>query len=343
MTVAPAGNAATPRGRLSVESWSPDYGAPMEGTEGGDNGEGPAVDVGFEVPARAWEPRRPAPVEPATVAFVDGVRRIDATLAWDDDHGGFHAGIAASVAAGVVCCYPRAGDRAASAEITRVELDRVVLLTVPIDTITTRHGSWRHRPPSGRDDPGALSIELQQVMADLEVAVATAAAQDHGAEVTMVVVDGPIRRREKIPNALGHVKTHQHRYLPASVAAIIGQLEAGERTPVFAIGEPFPRLSWYLRLPGPRQHPWSGVVRHEIAPTDRAAATALADRAAATLGRFASNPARDPRAPQNLTPVGGLETQLRHRLGDAALLYRSLRHALNGGRTPAACAGHTEQ
>jgi hypothetical protein len=39
---------------------------------------------------------------------------------------------------------------------------------------------------------------------------------------------------------------------------------------------------------------------------------------------FASQPGRDPRAPQNLYPVGALETQLRHRLGDAQLVRRAI-------------------
>ncbi|MGZ6885814.1 MAG: hypothetical protein ACXVJA_06350, partial [Acidimicrobiia bacterium] len=45
----------------------------------------------------------------------------------------------------------------------------------------------------------------------------------------------------------------------------------------------------------------------------------------ATLPRYASEPHKDPRAPQNLYPVGGLERDLRHRLGDPDLLYRALR------------------
>ena len=53
----------------------------------------------------------------------------------------------------------------------------------------------------------------------------------------------------------------------------------------------------------------------------------LADRVAATLPRFASEPHKDARAPQNLYPIGGLERQLRHRLGDAAVVYRALRRA----------------
>ena len=48
---------------------------------------------------------------------------------------------------------------------------------------------------------------------------------------------------------------------------------------------------------------------------------------AAVLPRFASEPHKDTRAPQNLYPIGGLERHLRHRLGDQALLFRSLQRA----------------
>ena len=78
-------------------------------------------------------------------------------------------------------------------------------------------------------------------------------------------------------------------------------------------------------------HGWDGVVRLEV-PADRPVAdtAALADRLSATLPRFASTPHKDPRAPQNLVPIGGLERELRHRLGDAPLLLRALRTAATG-------------
>jgi len=304
-------------GRLHVEAWSPDYGAPFEAGDGGGDGH-VAVALDVEVPPAAWEPRRPPAADAVPVAFTDGVRRVDANLVWTADNGELHTGLAASVAAGVVRCDDRA-------ELVHVAVDRVLLRAVDTDTVRTGCGTWRHhRLHRAQDDPGQLAIELQQVMADLEVSVASEAAGD----TELVVIDGPIRRREHVPNAVGHIKTHHHRYLPPALAPIIGELESGERTPMFAIGGAFPRLSWYLRLPGPRLHPWSGVVRHEIAPCDETEARRLADLAAAIVPRFASRPARDPRAPQNLTPISGLEARLRHRLGDAVLLYRSLRRAL---------------
>ena len=50
---------------------------------------------------------------------------------------------------------------------------------------------------------------------------------------------------------------------------------------------------------------------------------AVADRVSALLPDFAGRPS-DPRTPQNLVPVAGLESWLRHRLGATALV----RHAL---------------
>jgi len=53
-------------------------------------------------------------------------------------------------------------------------------------------------------------------------------------------------------------------------------------------------------------------------------AVALADLSAVTLPRFASAPYKDPRAPQNLVPIAGLERRLRALLGDGRLLHRTL-------------------
>jgi hypothetical protein len=75
-------------------------------------------------------------------------------------------------------------------------------------------------------------------------------------------------------------------------------------------------------------HAWAGVVRCEASrDLDVGQAAGLADRVAVALPRLASAPHKDPRAPQNLYPIGGLERALRRRLGDPALLYRALRTA----------------
>ena len=86
-----------------------------------------------------------------------------------------------------------------------------------------------------------------------------------------------------------------------------------------------PCWSWYLRLPGPAGAPWAGIVRVECSPDlTIQQAIELADLSAVTLPRFASTPYKDPRAPQNLVPIAGLERRLRGLLGDARLLHRTL-------------------
>ncbi len=77
--------------------------------------------------------------------------------------------------------------------------------------------------------------------------------------------------------------------------------------------------------------PWSGVVRVECsADLPVPEVTRLADLTALLLPPLASVPHKDPRAPQNLVPIGGLERELRHRLGDQQILYRALRAAAAG-------------
>ena len=144
----------------------------------------------------------------------------------------------------------------------------------------------------------------------------------------LVVVDGPLRGHRHLPGAVGYVKAHHVAYLPPARQLVIGALRSGQRTPLFALGGQTRRWSWYLRLPGPATHPWWGVVRCEAAGTPEVAdAAALADRVAATLPRFASQPHNDPRAPQNLHPIAGLERELRRRLGDSLILERALHRA----------------
>jgi hypothetical protein len=74
----------------------------------------------------------------------------------------------------------------------------------------------------------------------------------------------------------------------------------------------------------------AGVVRLEAdAAMGLDAARELANFAAGMLPRFASQPGHDARAPQNLYPVGALETHLRHRLGDPMLIRRAIETRLS--------------
>ncbi len=305
--------------RFAVEGWAPEYGAPLDPGALAD----PATpaDLGVEVPVDEWAPRAPAPrhaLAPASVLFVDGVRRIDARVWVTAEDGRVHQGICASYASGAVRCDGRA----------RLEHHRVARgLFCPAreaEPVVTSHATYPLRPVAG-DDLEQLSLSLQRCMGDLEAEVAT----DVAGGADLVVIDGPLKHGGALPAAVGYIKTHHVSYLPVELDAVVGALTPGERTPLFVTTSlRWSRYSWYLRLPGASGHPWAGVVRCEVAAEGTVAeAAAVADQVAATLPRFASQAHKDPRAPQNLHPIAGLERELRRRLGDPALLYRSLRAA----------------
>ena len=156
-----------------------------------------------------------------------------------------------------------------------------------------------------------------------EGALATSLAADR-----CVFADGPLH--ELGPHeVVGVVKSHRVTYLEPARNAVIAALGAGQRTPLFAIKD-YGRYSWYVRLaPIDGGHAWSGIVRCEAsAHLPLAAVRTIADRAAAVLPLVASQAHLDPRAPQNLVPIGALERELRHRMGDPGLVYRALRAAV---------------
>lgn len=308
--------------RFSVEAWAPEYGTPM-GAEGLDPVQ--TVDVEVEASVREWAPRAPAAGPDETcVLFIDGVQRIDARV-WisngDAANGSFapgpaRLGICATYAAGIVRCDGRA-------QVVHVEVERGLFSAAPdAEAIGTRHARFSPRAAAG-DTAEHLRLAVQQRMAALETKIAI----DCGArEADLVVVDGPLR--QALPGAIGYVKTHHVQYLPDSVAGVVTRLEPGQRTPLFIATTSWSRYSWYVRLPGAAGHPWAGVVRCEASgDLSVADAARLADRATTLLPRFASAGHKDPRAPQNLYPIAGLERELRRRSGDPALIYRALRAA----------------
>jgi uncharacterized protein len=321
--------------RFAVEPWAPEY-----GTAVGPGDVEPTkvpVEVHHEVAPDDWRPLRPpAAAEPAgRVRFIDGVRRVDAWVWVTDDDGSVHPGIAASYAAGSVSCATLFGTsltRQPGAWLEQAVVRRRVLSPArSLAAVATRHGSYEPCQTGG-EGVEALSQELQQQMGLLEQRLAV-----EGAPADLIVVDGPLSKLPAIGETVGYVKTRHRQYLPEALDRVTATLDAGERTPLFRTMAGWQRWSWYLRLPGPLGHPLAGVVRCEVAgevPLTRA--RALADTVAATLPRFASRPHRDPRAPQNLTPIGALERALRHRLGNAQLMERALRSAAAGDRSASA-------
>lgn len=303
--------------RVTVEPWDPSYGTSSPGlsspSEPGDESSG-AVDVNRELSAADWQPLQPGADPEREVAFVDGVRRIDARL-WVTDDNGTSAGVAASFAAGAVVCDGRA-------RVGATAVERGLFSMADTYAVAVAGADYEPRNAAA-DDPDSLTAAVQERMRDLELRVVRDVANGR-----LAVVDGPLRGRQSLGNVIGYVKSHRVRYLPPVVGDVVERLSAGERTPLFLTQTTWSRWSWYLRLPsrqGVVTHPWAGIVRCEAAADlDLGEACSLADRASRTLVGFASEAHKDGRAPQNLYPIAGLERHLRRLLGDQRFLYRQL-------------------
>jgi len=308
--------------KFSVDPWDVEYGASL-GIDNPDSLTAQLV-VELELPGEEWHPidaDRDAQA-PGRILFIDGVRRIDARVWIEDAAGDIFPGLCASFAAGAVCCEERA-------EITAAEVGRGVFSTAPTAAdIVSSKATYPARMAASSDADG-LMLAVHERMAQTEVCIAETAASD--AMIDLIVIDGPLRGRQHIDRAIGFIKSHAVAYLPPELHRMVGALGTGQRTPVFTIGTTWSRHAWYLRLPGPEGSPWAGIVRCECSSDLAPEATiALANRASAALPRFASEPHKDTRAPQNLYPIAGLERELRRRLGDQSLLYRSLRQVALG-------------
>jgi hypothetical protein len=297
--------------KFTVEAWDSDYGAPTD-PELDDASQN--VDVSVEFRPEDWRPLLPEVDAVDDILFVDGVRRVDATL-WIDqppDFPGF--ALAATYAAGAVRCNGRA-------VVEEAAVERGLFTSAPAVDIPTTVGTYEVKATKGTTSE-ELWLGIQQRMGSLEAAVTH---RSGGAE--LLVVDGPLSHARDLDNAVGYIKTQKVQYLPFELRHVLTSLPAGYRTPLFLTTTSWSRFSWYLRLSN-HAGPAGGLVRCEIdADMSAADAARVATRVSATLPKYASARHKDPRAPQNLYPIGGLERDLRHRLGDKELALRALRRA----------------
>lgn len=304
--------------RLRLDPWTAEYEGPVQLGD-----EEPAGRVDLSVETRTWGAVRPGPAPlPRRAAFVDGVRRVELRLLIEDGPRTVF-GLLGSFGVGAT----EVGERAAVGHdaVGRVAIAGGGLAIDPVEVAVGGH-LVRFAPETVAENTPAAPLDaLQASMRRSEAALAERLAPERD----VVFLDGPLSYVTQAYGPLvGYVKRLLQNYLEPEPAALLRRLEVGERTPVFLIeGARAARYSWYLRLGRgrPVDTPLAGVVRLETSGAlDLARVTALADLSARYVPRFASDPARDPRAPQNLYPIGGLEARLRHLLGDPLLLRRAV-------------------
>lgn len=284
-----------------------------------------------------WQQCTPAqpPALPQKIVFVDGRRRLDARFLGKEGHEIVYGAFATiAVGAVVVDCNTR------QAVCLPPVIRRAIALggnrLPPLTHIPCPLGSYAQLTYdlllTDVDNDARTPLNLvQKAMLLEEAKLAMNFVEAHD---TLVIRDGPLLHQPyKVPqHTLGYVKTMGKAYLNGDYAQLLWQLEVGARTPIFAISHyPQQHWSWYLRAgqtqPQPQLH---GLVRLDVyGEVPLAKVKQLADLSTFLIPHYASHPCRDPRAPQNLTPVGALEKQLGRCMGDKLMIERRLRSFLS--------------
>jgi hypothetical protein len=302
--------------RLKLDPRPPLYDSVAEAVISDDEGQ---IEDGIE--HQQWRPVPAPPRDRETpIAFVDGVERREKRLSAEGE-GRFVPGLLASYAAGAI--WP---GRPVESGARRVERRLIMGCGVRAAALNLRSSTctMSYTPSSSAEtDFEGLGRTLNHLRAELEAKLVHG-LRNEGAG--MIIVDGRLPPDAEAP-AIGLIKTPH--VLPSVVDRhfdVLADLKVGDRSPVFIRRRSDrPYYCWFLclRAPGPAEVALSGLALLEMSgATPQADALRLADATAATLPAFASESYQDDRAPQNLLPVGLLERELRHLLGDADLVHR---------------------
>lgn len=315
------------RRALRLDPWPPEYDSAVQFADIESEREG---SVNANVETHDWGPIVPESLnEYDEICFVDGVRRIEARVIVDSQDKMIH-GLFGSIGVGAVRV------RGASATFSGITVDRFLILGEGLlqreQIEVGEHTVVFEGLASAQNSPVELLGELQNLMRTSEAQLGKGLCSPN----VCVFADGPLTyyagTRDEV---VGIIKTIHIPYLNAEHFSLVGSLLPGQRTPLFAIEDgKYDRYSWFLRVASGRKfdHALAGVMRLEVrAALGLENASMVANFSARELPRFVSSPARDPRAPQNLAPVGNLETELRHRLGDSLLLRRGIERRLLEG------------
>jgi hypothetical protein len=309
--------------RFRTDPWAADYGSAIDLDDDGQ----PHADVADDVETSDWS--RPPLVKhhprPARIVFVDGVQQVDI---WGQAEAGGRSVDAAlaSIAVGAAVCEPGR----ASVEPDSISVERILALSGGLSGASIEVPAGRlcldYEPESssasGRE---GVSNAISQRRREMERRLGDDMAELGG----LVVLDGRLLfAPARSSQVVGLAKTLHELYVSPESRRLLPLLAAGQRTPVFRIDYKESGLySWFLRLPNtrPLHHALAGIIRLETpAGIGETAAIELADLTASVLPAFASRPEHDPRAPQNLIPVGALERHLRHHLGDPPFIRRAI-------------------
>ena len=188
--------------------------------------------------------------------------------------------------------------------------------------IVTAKATYPARMAASNDIAG-LMLAVHERMTDVEVGIAAGSTALISSSSTDRCGAGPTST-----TPIGFIKSHAVRYLPDELHRSWARWPPGSGrrcSPSRQRGAGTRGTCGFLVRRGRRGRASCGAsARPTSRPPSRSRSPTRPPRC---CPGSRPSPTRTPAAPQNLYPIGGLERELRHRLGDQALLYRSLRVA----------------
>ncbi len=321
--------------RIALDPWGSDYASQVSVPHEADGAETTVQVLEEPVEAVPWEAQRPQPASlPAMTAVVDGVMRTDARSVVSHGERQF-LGLFCSLAGGAVVV-----DRQVA--LADMEVKRLFITgsgqSGP-DTFPVPAGSGPALRYANLSSPSTTQDKLGEALMTEMRQTESAIAERLSGPDSLILADGNLTYIGGSSSVVGVIKTIHRMYLSGERIQVLEQLQPGDRTPLFRIQggtrrESYDVFSCYLRLTRPRriEHAFAGLVRLEVkASLGPHKAVELLNQASLKVFSLASRAPKDPRAPQNLLPVGGLERQLRRRLGDPQLVRRGIEKALLRG------------
>jgi len=268
------------------------------------------------------------PEEGFTIAFVDGVRRIDyMAYVWDDRAKTSYRGVFATLGAGAILLKTNSLNLLKDA-LCETTVKKIFAINGPIEEKAFENLDYEIKIIMDTE----LSLGLLGLLREEEAKVAKSLWDKKKPD--LIVCDGTLRYKIKGANCIGIIKTMKKLFVSREYAYLLQELKKGERTPIIKVHhqerieekQEWEKYTWYVKLND--SEGMGGLVRIEMfREQDFEKVKKIADWTAGLLPLYASSPFQDTRSPQNLLPIKYLEDALRKHLGLPYMAKRKLQEA----------------
>ena len=263
--------------------------------------------------------------EGLTIAFVDGVRRIDYTAyVFDEINQLSYEGIFATLGAGAVLLKLNSLNLLEDS-FCEQRIRKVFAINGYVEKSAFGFLDYEVENIEGMD----LSLGLLRLLKEEEAKVAMEVSKKKKPD--LIVCDGTLNYKLKNAGCVGFVKTIKKLFISKEHVHLLQNLRKGQRSPIIKVHyqtkveqeEKLEKYTWYVKLSD--SEGLGSLARVEMfKEEDFEKVRRTADLTAAVLPTFASSPFQDARSPQNLLPIRMLENTLRRHLGSPGMARKRL-------------------